>query len=180
VNDTASKASHEMYESSNDSDNLTDTSNEVNEHSKGLYELQEVSDNEAELSEDSDKQTKVSNRTPELSTSSEELSKHGNEAGEPGEGSECALVVDEPPSSKISTTETVEQTEEVEMTCIKEYFHYTIEREPDDGDESEDGYEPPHHKNYEDELEDGHEPPHYKNYSSDSGDEPYLNGIYED
>ena len=185
VNDTASKASNEMYESSNDLDNLMDTSNEVNKHSKGSDELQEVSDNEAELSEDSDKQTKVSNRTPESSTSLGELSKHGNEASEPGEGSECALVVDE----QISTTETVKQTEEVEMACIKEYFHYTIERELDDGekpsnehdgDELEDGYEPPHHKNYEDKLEDGHEPPHYKNYSSDSGDEPYPNGIYED
>jgi len=189
VNDTASKASNGMYESSNDLDNLMDTSNEVNEHSKGSDELQEVSNNEAEMSEDSDKQTKVSNRTPESSTSSEELSEHGNEADEPGEGSECASVVDEPPSSKISTTKTVKQTEEVEMACIKEYFHYTIERELDDGekpsnehdgDELEDGYEPPHHKNYEDKLEDGHEPPHYKNYSSDSGDEPYPNGIYED
>jgi len=72
-----------MYESSNNSDNLTDTSNEVNKHSKGLDELQEVSDNEAELSEDSDKQTKVSSRTPEPSTSSEELSEHGNESGWP-------------------------------------------------------------------------------------------------
>jgi len=118
VNDTASKASNEMYESSNDLDNLMDTSNEVNKHSKGSDELQEVSNNEAELSEDSDKQTKVSNRTPELSTSSQELSEHGNEASEPGEGSECTLVVDEPPSSKISTTKTVKQTEEVEMACV--------------------------------------------------------------
>ena len=131
----------------------------------------------------------MSNRTPEPSTSSEELSEPGNEAGEPGEGSECALVVDEPPSNKISTTETVQQTKEVEMACIKEYFHYTIERELDDcekpsnehdGDESEDGYEPPHHKNYEDKSEDGYEPPHYKNYSLGSGDEPYSNGIYKD
>jgi len=133
VNDTASKASNEMYELSNYLGNLTDTSNKVNEHSKSSDELQEVSNNEAELSKDSDKQTKVSNRTPELSTSSEELSESGNEAGEPREGSECALVVNEPPSNKISTTKTVQQTEEVEMACIKEYFHYTIERELDDG-----------------------------------------------
>ena len=92
-----------------------------------------MSDNEAELSEDSDKQTKVSNRTLELSTSLEELSEHGNEASEPGEGSECALVVDKPPNSKISTTEAVKQTE-VEMACIKEYSHYTIERELDNGE----------------------------------------------
>jgi len=75
----------------------------------------------------------VSNRIPEPSTSSEELSEQGNEASEPREGSECAMVLDEPPSSKISTTKTVKQTEEVEMACMKEYFHYTIEREPDDG-----------------------------------------------
>jgi len=67
-----------------------------------------ASDEMYESSIYSDKQTEVSNGTPELSTCSEELSKPQNESDEPSEGSDGALVMDEPTNNIASSPEAVQ------------------------------------------------------------------------